>query len=243
GLVRQLRELQDQVDGIKQCNDGLRRFASDAAHDLRAPLSAISGFAQLLARHEGARLDELSQHFLAMILGTTGDMGRLLAAALEYGQMAAAGPQLALVDCTEVVERALIRLRTEIQRTGAAVRLEPLPVVHADPVQLGRVFQNLISNACKSARPGVAAHVVVGARRVALGWHLSVTDDGTGVSLQSRDRIFLLFHRGGDAPSDGGSGIGLAICRTIVERHGGRIWVEDAPHGGSRFAFFLPDPE
>lgn len=242
GLARQCRQLQDLVDGVRRCNEDLRRFAADAAHDLRAPLSAISGFAQLLAQHEGARLDELSQHFVAMILGATGDMGRLLDAALEYGQLATAGPQLALVDGTEVVKRALIRLQAEIDRTGAAVRLEPLPVVHADPVQLGRVFQNLISNACKSARPGATAHVVVGARRVALGWHLSVTDDGAGVSLPNRDRIFQLFHRGGDAPSDGGTGIGLTICRTIVERHGGRIWVEDGPGGGSRFAFFLPDP-
>ena len=242
-LARQCRQLQDLIDSANRANEGLRRFAADAAHDLRAPLSAISGFAELLARHEGARLDELSQHFLAMILGVTGDMGRLLEAALEYGQSATAAPRLDLVDCTEVVGRVLIRLRAEIERTAAAVRLEPLPVVYADPVQLGRVFQNLISNACKSAPPGETAHVVVGARRVARGWHLSVTDDGTGVSRADRDRIFQLFHRGGDTPRDGGTGIGLAICRTIVDRHGGRIWVEDGPGGGSRFAFFLPDPD
>ena len=242
-LAQQCRQLQDLIDGVNRSNEDLRHFAADAAHDLRAPLSAISGFAQLLARHEGARLDELSQHFLAMILGATGDMGRLLEAALEYGQLATAGPQLALVDCTEVVKRAKIRLQAEIERTGADVRLEPLPVVYADPVQLGRVFQNLISNACKSAPPGGTVQVVVSARRVARGWHLSVSDDGTGVSLPDRDRIFQLFHRGGDAPHDGGTGIGLTICRTIVERHGGRIWVEDGPGGGSRFAFFLPDPD
>lgn len=242
-LARQCREMQDLVDGLSRCNEDLRRFAADAAHDLRAPLSAISGFAQLLARHEAERLDEMSQHFLAMILGAAGDMGNLLQAALEYGQMATAGPQLALVDAGQVVQRAQHRLHAEIERTGAEIVVEPLPVVHADAVQLGRVFQNLLSNACKAARPGTKAQVVVSARRVARGWHLWVTDNGTGVSLQDRDRIFQLFHRGGDAPRDGGSGIGLTICRTIVERHGGRIWVEDAPGGGSRFAFFLPDPE
>ncbi len=241
GLARRCLALQDDIDDIRCWNEDLRRFVADAAHDLRAPLSAIAGFAQLLAGHEGGRLDELSQHFVAMILGATGDMGRLLDAALEHGQQATAAPQKVLVDCTEVVKRALIHLQAEIERTGARVRLEPLPVVHADPVQLGRVFQNLISNACKSAPPGAAARVVVGARRVALGWHLSITDDGTGVSPRDRDRIFQLFHRGADAPQDGGKGIGLSICRTVVERHGGRIWVEDAPGGGSRFAFFLPD--
>jgi PAS domain S-box-containing protein len=241
GLARQCRELQDLIDDIRCWNEDLRRFAADAAHDLRAPLSAIAGFAQLLAGHQGGRLDELSQHFVAMILGAAGDMGRLLEAALEHGQQATAAPDKVLVDCTEVVKRALIRLQAEIDATGARVRLEPLPVVHADPVQLGRVFQNLISNACKAARPETTAHVVVGARRVALGWHLSVTDDGTGVSPHDRDRIFQLFHRGGDAARAGGTGIGLSICRTIVERHGGRIWVEDSPGGGSRFAFFLPD--
>jgi signal transduction histidine kinase len=103
------------------------------------------------------------------------------------------------------------------------------------------VLQNLISNACKSARPGRAAHIQVSADRLASAWQLSVTDDGVGVPAEDRERIFELFKRGRDAEVDGGTGIGLAICRTIVDGHRGRIWVEDAPGGGSRFSFVLPD--
>jgi PAS domain S-box-containing protein len=241
-LARERGQLERRLDSLAVHDMALTRFAADAAHDLRAPLQAITGFAQLLARREGAALDETSQRFLAMIMGAAGDMANLIDAALEHGEATWADSPLMRVDCGVLLERTLIHLDAEIVRTGAKIQVHELPIVHAEPNQLSRVFQNLISNACKSTPPGRTAHIVLSAERLDDAWKLSVTDDGAGVAPEDRERIFELFKRGRDAGGDGGTGIGLAICRTIVERHGGRIWVEDAPGGGSRFSFSLPDP-
>jgi signal transduction histidine kinase len=231
------------MDRLSRNNQTLTRFAADAAHDLRAPLQAITGFAQLLARREGANLDDTSQRFLALIMGAANDMANLINSALEHGQATGAEAQLAPVDCTTIVEDALRQLETEIACTGATIRVGDLPTVHAEPNQLSRVFQNLIANACKAAPAGRAAHVVVSADRLEDAWQLSVADDGAGVLPEDHERIFELFKRGRNADADGGAGIGLAICRTIVERHGGHIWVEDIQSGGSRFSFLIPDPD
>jgi signal transduction histidine kinase len=234
-------ELERCNDILTRDNQALTRFAGDAAHDLRAPLQAITGFAQLLARREGANLDETSQRFLAMILGAAGDMANLIDAALEHGQTTWVEARLEPVDCAALVERSLLHLDAEIARTGATIHVDDLPTVRAEPNQLSRVFQNLIANACKPGPGGRPTQVSVSADRMDSAWQLSVSDDGGGVLPEDRERIFELFRRGRDAEEDGGAGIGLAICRTIVERHGGRIWVEDVPTGGSRFSFFIPD--
>jgi signal transduction histidine kinase len=240
-LAREHRQLERRFDALARHDLALSRFAADAAHDLRAPLQAITGFAQLLARREGAALDETSQRFLALIMAAAGDMANLINVALEHGQATWTEAPLTSVDSAAILERTLVHLHAEIVRTGATIQVGHLPTVYAEPSQLGRVLQNLISNACKSARPGRAAHIQVSADRLATAWQLSVTDDGAGVPADDRERIFELFKRGRDAEVDGGTGIGLAICRTIVEGHGGRIWVEDAPGSGSRFSFVLPD--
>jgi signal transduction histidine kinase len=233
-------QLEQRIHRLTQDNGALTRFAADAAHDLRAPLQAISGFAELISRREGAGLDETSQQFLAMIMTAAADMAKLLEAALEHSQATWAEARRVPVDCTAVVRRTLLHLDAEIRHTGAVVEVFELPTVLAEPIQLGRVFQNLISNACKSARGDRTACVLVFADRVENGWQLSVADDGAGVPPEDRDRIFDLLKRGRHE-GDGGAGIGLAICRTIVERHGGRIWVDSVPDGGSRFSFLIPD--
>jgi signal transduction histidine kinase len=240
-LSRERGQLKGRNDTLTRDNQALTRFAGDAAHDLRAPLQAITGFAQLLARREGAELDETSQRFLAMIIGAAGDMANLINAALEHGQATWVEARLESVDCTTIVERTLFHLDAEIARTGATVHVADLPTIQAEPNQLSRVFQNLIANACKPGPGGRPTHVTVSADRLEGAWQLSVSDDGAGVPPEDRERIFDLFRRGSNAVADGGAGIGLAICRTIVERHGGRIYVEDGPGGGSRFSFFIPD--
>jgi signal transduction histidine kinase len=240
-LSRQRGQLEGRNETLTRDNRALTRFAGDAAHDLRAPLQAITGFAQLLARREGAKLDETSQRFVAMILGAAGDMANLIDAALEHGQATWVEARLEPVDFTAIVERTLLHLDAEIARTGATIHVGVLPTVRAEPNQLSRVFQNLLANACKPGPGGRPTQVFVSADRVDGAWQLSVSDDGAGVLPEDRERIFELFRRGRDAEEDGGAGIGLAICRTIVERHGGRIWVEDLPGGGSRFSFFIPD--
>lgn len=239
-LSRRCAELESRAAQLEQANRELAAFAADAAHDLRAPIQVISGFAELLARREGARLDEASQGFLAHILTAASGMREVVEAVLEHRQSTSAALAVAPVDCHDLVIAILKQLQSELDEADAHVEVHELPTVPADRVQLGRVFQNLLSNALKATPPGGRPRIVVSARRLPGAWELSVTDNGIGVSPEDRRRIFELFQRGptGDR---GGTGLGLAICRAVVERHGGRIGVEKGPDGGSRFAFSLPD--
>jgi PAS domain S-box-containing protein len=239
-LARRCRDLALRAALLDRANQDLSKFAADAAHDLRAPLQVISGFAQLVARREGARLDQGSQEFLTAIQAAAGDMAEMVEAALEHARPGTAPRWRGPVDCTEAAVRAVERLRAEIDATGATVKIDELPVVFGDRAQLGRVFQNLVSNAVRSAPPGAVAHVVVSGRPVAEGWEISVSDDGAGIHPRDRGRIF---ERGWHPRLTATGAAGLAICKSIVERHGGRIWVEDASGGGSRFTFLLPEPQ
>lgn len=239
-LVRRCHEAEQRTLHLDRVNRDLSRFAADTAHDLRSPLQVIAGFAQLMVRRDAHRLDEDSQRGLAIIMAAVNDMAEMIDSALaqaspEVGQRGP-GP----VDCTEAARRAIQRVRTQIDAVGVVVEVGDLPVVNGEPTQLGRVFQNLLSNAVKAAAPNRTLRVDISARRVADGWEISVTDNGIGVAPEDRQRIFEMFtHAWGDDRTEG-SGIGLAICQSIVERHGGRIWVESPPDGGSRFSFVLP---
>lgn len=237
GLSRRCAELERRAAQLEQANRDLAAFAADAAHDLRAPIQVISGFAELLARREGARLDEASQGFLAHVLTAASGMREVVEAVLEHRQSTSAALAVAPVDCHDLVIAILKQLQSELDEADAHVEVHELPTVPADRVQLGRVFQNLLSNALKATPPGRRPRIVVSARRLPRAWELSVTDNGIGVSPDDRRRIFELFQRG----HRGGTGLGLAICRAVVERHGGRIGVERARDGGSRFFFSLPD--
>jgi chemotaxis family two-component system sensor kinase Cph1 len=234
-------ELERKVAELEQANRHLAAVAADVAHDLRSPLQAVSGFAELLARREGARLDETSQSFLAHVLSATHGMRELVEAVLEHRRSSSALLDVTRFDCTAVVTGVILRLGQDLDNAGAHVVVEELPFVHGDRVQLGRVFQNLVANAIR-ATPRGRKPLWITARRRAAMWEFRVTDDGVGVADVDRERIFERFERGLSAANDGaGKGMGLAICRTIVERHGGYISVEEAPGGGSRFSFTLPD--
>lgn len=235
-------QLERRVGELERDNRELAAFAADVAHDLRAPLQAVAGFAELLARREGARLDETSQGFLGHILTATGAMKELVEAVLDHRQSSCSALSPTWVDGNDLVVAILRRLQRDLDLAGAVVDVGDLPTVFADRVQLGRVFQNLISNALRVAHPDRALTITVAGRRLPAGWEFAVSDNGVGVQPEDRNRIFELFQRG---PSDGrrgaGHGMGLTICRTIVERHGGRIGVERAPDGGARFSFTIPD--
>jgi light-regulated signal transduction histidine kinase (bacteriophytochrome) len=236
-------ELELRIAELEQANDELSRFAAQAAHDLRAPIQGIAGFADLLARREGARLDEVSQGFLARIFGAVGTMRRLIEATIEHGRASIGEIDAAPVDCSRLVAEAVEGLGPEVDTVGAKIEVMELPTVVADRAQLGRVLHNLIANGVKFSRPGQVPHIVVSGRRVTGGWELSVTDNGAGIAPLDRERIFEPFCRGHRTGGAGdGAGLGLAICKAVVERHAGKIWVEEAPDGGSRFTIFLPDP-
>lgn len=241
--LARLEEVRERASRLEQANRELSAFAADVAHDLRSPLQAITGFAELLARREGARLDEMSQSFIVHILGATSAIQELVAATLEYRQSSSAVLHTGPVDCGNLVRGVLMQLQQEVDDTGAEIEIGDLPLLVADRVQLGRVFQNLITNALRATLPDQPARISVSARRLPDAWELSVADRGIGVPDEDRQRIFELFQRGtlSTHGKTAGHGLGLSICRTVVERHGGRIGVERVPGGGSRFCFTVPD--
>jgi len=234
------RALERHADDLERSNRELEEFASIASHDLSAPLLTVSGFLTLLDERYRGRLDPEADEFIAQALGGTRKLRHLIHDLLEYSRAGRTGLAPEPVPLGVVVRDTLAGLTAAIEDSGAEVVVDPLPTVRADPHQLGRLLQNLLSNAIKfsgDARPVVH----VSARETGGGWEVSVTDNGVGVDPADRDAIFQMFHRaGGDVE---GTGIGLAICQRIVERHGGRIWVEPAGGGGSAFRFTLPDAE
>jgi signal transduction histidine kinase len=240
--LARFEDLERRLAEAEAANRQLAAFTADVAHDLRSPLQAVVGFTELVIRHEGTGLDETSRSFLANVLCAADTMRELLETVLEHRRSSSALLEVTGFDSNEVVQAIVLRLGQGLEEAGASIIIDELPLVRADRVQFGRVVQNLVVNALGAARPGVAPVITVAARRRRGGWEFSVTDNGIGVPPGDRQRIFELFERGPGAANDrGGKGMGLAICRAIVERHGGRIGVEKAPGGGSRFSFTLPD--
>lgn len=241
--LARIAELERLVAELERNNRELAAFAADVAHDLRSPLQAVTGFAELLTHREGPRLDETSQGFVGHILGAAGAMRELVEAVLEQRQSTCGALAPTWVDAHDLVNGVVRRLRHDLDGAGAAVEVAELPRVFADRVQLGRVFQNLLCNALEARHPDRPPKIAVTARRLSTGWEFSVTDSGVGVLPQDGRRIFDLFQRGTNIAGRGsGHGMGLAICRAIVERHGGCIGVENTFSGGARFSFTIPNP-
>ncbi|HEX6619499.1 MAG TPA: ATP-binding protein, partial [Solirubrobacteraceae bacterium] len=213
----------------------LERFADIAAHDLREPLMAITQLTALLERGVDSQREEIVTHLRAAAQHGS----RLVDGLLDLARVGRGAPPAKPVDLRRLIEGLLDTLAPQIEAAGARVELGPMPTVPGVEGELARVFQNLLVNALKfrgDAPPVVAVSAARGARE----WTLTVADNGPGVSERNRDRIFELFARGqvdGQAP---GTGLGLAVCRKVVELHGGRIWVEPAPGGGSAFRMTLP---
>ncbi|MEA2384758.1 MAG: hypothetical protein QOH72_4729 [Solirubrobacteraceae bacterium] len=235
------RELERHAGELERSNRELDEFASIASHDLSAPLLTVSGFLTLLDERYADQLDAEANEFIAHAVAGTRRMQRLIADLLEYSRVGRAGLAPEDVDLGAVVRATIAGLRGTIEEAGAEVVVDPLPIVHAQSHELGRLLQNLVANAVTHA--GRARPVVhVTAHETAEGWEVSVVDNGVGVDPAEREQIFKMFHRPRRGPGGGeGTGMGLAICQRIVERHGGRIWVEPAAGGGSAFRFTLPE--
>jgi len=235
-------ELQRTLAELERSNQELERFAYVASHDLQEPLRMVASYTQLLAQRYGDRLDQDAHEFIGFAVDGAARMRRLINDLLEYSRVTTHGDNLAPVDAQSALGEALTNLRAAIQDTGGAVTAEPLPRVMADPTQLTQVFQNLVGNALKfrgEAPPRV--HITVTPREGA--WLFAVADNGIGIDPQYFDRIFVIFQRLHPSHRYPGTGIGLALCRRIVERHGGRLWVESAPGQGATFYFTLKRAE
>jgi PAS domain S-box-containing protein len=220
---------------LRRSHAELERFADIAAHDLREPLMAITQLTALLERGVESQREEIITHLRAAAQHGS----RLVDGLLDLARVGRGAPPAGPVDLRRVVEGLLGTLAPQIEAAGARVEIGPLPTVLGVEGELARVFQNLLANALKF-RGDAPPVVAVSAARSAREWTLTVADNGPGVSARNRERIFELFARGqvdGEAP---GTGLGLAVCRKVVELHGGRIWVEPAPGGGSAFRLTLP---
>ncbi len=216
------------------------RLLAAAAHDLREPLRAINGFGELLERESAGQLSDRGREFLAMIRQAGGRMEALLDGLSHYSRVSRAEPRPAEVDLDAALDSVLERLHAEIAARRAHVTHDHLPVLNADPVGVTEVLEQLIANALKF-NEGPEPHVHVRADERAGGdWELTVVDDGIGVPERERDRVFEMFRRLHPRDAYPGSGVGLTVCRRIVQRHGGRIWIDDGPAGGSAVHVLLP---
>lgn len=223
---------------LERSNAELSQFAYVASHDLNEPLRVISGFVQLLRRRYRGRLDGDADRFIDATVAGTRRMEAMIDALLQYARVGRTKVVRTQVDCGELVRGALDSLASQVEQAGADVQVSDLPTVVGDPTLLTQVFQNLISNALKFG-DAAGPQVKIGARREETAWEFSVTDNGDGIDPAHADLIFEMFQRlhGRDMP---GTGIGLALCKRIVEGHGGRIWVHNGDGRGSDFRFTLP---
>jgi PAS domain S-box-containing protein len=244
--IRDVTERKQTEDALKRSwadlarsNAELEQFAYIASHDLQEPLRAVSGCVQLLQQRYQGQLDARADELIAHAVDGSTRMQTLIRDLLAYARVSTRGRGLEPTDCGTVVKQALSNLATAIQESGAVVTYGALPTVAADPTQLLQVFQNLISNAVKyrAERPP-EVHIDV-ERRVG-EWEFTVRDNGIGIDPQYFERIFGIFQRLHTRTEYPGTGIGLALCKKIIERHGGRIWVASQPGKGSTFFFTIP---
>lgn len=241
--VRRLhRELESRVRErtaeLRRSNEDLQQFAYVASHDLQEPLRAVSNFTQLLGRRYRGRLGPDADEFITFAIDGCQRMQHLISDLLSYCRLDRAGA-FGSVEGNEALDQALANLQVAIEESGVTITREELPAVEGDRIQLVQLFQNLIGNAIKF-RGDRHPEVAIGARRDGNFWTFFVRDNGIGLEPRHADRIFVIFQRLHGRGEYKGTGIGLSICKKIVERHGGRIWVESEIGKGSTFLFTLP---
>jgi PAS domain S-box-containing protein len=234
--------LQKAAKELARSNEDLQQFAYVASHDLREPLRTISGFLKLLQERYAPQLDAKAREYIGYSVDGATRMSNLIRDLLEYSRAGRKTDELRPVDARQALAGALASLRTAVQEAGATVTHDELPTVHGDPTQLTQLFQNLVGNAIKFRHAERPCQVHVAAAEQQGGWVFSVRDNGIGIPPDQADRIFVIFQRLHTREQYAGTGIGLAICKKIVERHGGRISVESKPGEGSTFFFTLPEP-
>ena len=227
---------------LARSNAELEQFAYVASHDLQEPLRMVASFTQLLAKRYQDKLDADGREFIAYAVDGATRMQKLIADLLSYSRVGTRGKPFQPANCDAILERVLVGLKLAINESGAIVRHDPLPTLMGDDIQLEQLFQNLLANAIKfrSETPPV---VHLSAEHAGNEWKFSVRDNGIGIAPEYAERIFMIFQRLHTKAEYPGSGIGLAICKKIVERHSGRIWVNSEPESGTTFFFTIPDSD
>jgi signal transduction histidine kinase len=238
--VREANEsLAEHAADLQRSNAELEQFAYVASHDLQEPLRKVTSFCQLLQRRYGGQLDERADQYIEFAVDGAKRMQVLINDLLAFSRVGRSAQDLGPVRCDAALASAKANLSGQIGQAGAVIEAGPLPVVRGQPTLMTAVFQNLLSNALKfkSERP---PRIVVTAERDGAFWSFSVADNGIGIEPQYADRVFLIFQRLHDRAAYPGTGIGLAMCRKIIEYFGGRIWLDTGVADGARFCFTLP---
>jgi light-regulated signal transduction histidine kinase (bacteriophytochrome) len=241
--ARQLaeQELASKAQELARSNADLEKFAYVASHDLQEPLRMVASYTQLLARRYKGKLDRDADEFIGFAVDGANRMQQLIQDLLSYSRLTTRGKAFELTESQGACDNALTNLRQTIKDSGAEVIVATLPAVFADATQLSQLFQNLIGNAIKYCNRRPEIHIAASTDEKE--WVFSVKDNGIGIEPHYFERIFQMFQRLHTRSEYSGTGMGLAICRKIVERHGGSIWVESQPGHGSTFWFTVPRAE
>lgn len=234
-----LQQLEAQAVELRRSNEELTQFAYVASHDLQEPLRMVASFAELLDERSRAHLDEKGLKYLGYVTEGARRMQQLVRDLLAYSRLGTQGRPMASVDLSRVAQRVVDDLALAIRSSGATVDIGPLPTVQGDEGQLGQLLQNLVGNALKF-RGEAAPRVSITATSDGSMCHVAVADNGIGIDMKYHDRVFEMFQRLHGRGQFEGSGIGLAIVRRVVQRHGGTVWFESAPGAGTCFHFTLP---
>ncbi|MDB5036695.1 MAG: domain S-box [Bacteriovoracaceae bacterium] len=241
--ITDLRKAEDEVrrlaSNLARSNEELKQFAYVASHDISEPLRTMSNFASLLKMDYLNRLDSSGQESVNFIIDASNRMKHLIDSLLNYSQVEQTSLNLQRVDCALLIERLKIDLKSSLENSKAELIVGDLPTVNADEVQLNQLFQNFISNALKFFR-NAPPRVTISGKRDGEEWIFSVKDEGIGIDPNHHGRIFQTFQRLNSNGEFPGGGLGLATCKKIVDRHGGRIWVESFPGHGTTFYFSIP---
>jgi light-regulated signal transduction histidine kinase (bacteriophytochrome) len=245
--------LEERARELARSNADLEQFAYVASHDLQEPLRAIVSYLQLLERRYKDQLDERAERYIGHAVDGGRRMQTLIGDLLTYSRVGRRDVAMVPVDTEAILERVETSLRVAVDESGATITHDPLPTIVGDTTQLTQLFQNLVGNAVKF-RGEEPPRVHVSAERQAPpvseggperdegAWLFSVRDNGIGIAPEYRERVFILFQRLHARDEYSGTGIGLAVCKRIVERHGGTLWVDATPGGGATFSFTIPDP-
>lgn len=231
--------LQEKLLELQRSNEDLQQFAYVCSHDLQEPLRVISNYTQLLARRYSDQLDQDAKDFMDFTVDATRRMQELINDLLLYSRVDTRGKEFVSTNCSQIVAMALANLKVAIEEASAVVCCDELPAVSADSSQLLQVFQNLIGNAIKF-RGNDDPVVAISVEDCGKNWKFAIKDNGQGFDMKYGDRIFVIFQRLHKREMYSGSGIGLAVCKKIIERHGGSIWVESEPGRGATFSFTMP---
>lgn len=240
-LEKKLQENRDLLSQLQSSNAELEQFSYVASHDLQEPLRSITSYIQLIQKRYEDILDETGREFMKFVVDGALRMRKLISNLLIYSRITRRPGNLSLTDLNSIFLEVLDDLSTSIKETSSVIQvIGVLPKLKVDPIQIHQVFQNLLINAIKYKRKDVSPSITVKTSQVRDFWVFSIEDNGSGIEDEYFERIFSLFNRVSGRGVDSGNGMGLAICKKIIERHGGKIWVTSKINEGSVFSFSLP---